>query len=243
MTTEAIAAIGSADHGAAAFPPARSGDTGPEGAAPVVGCRPGGTGDPERLRHHLGSLVARYALANPEVVGVPVEAVRLWLGMADRRTVESLVCAPLAVRHRHVLPLAAGPHTPENLARPLMLLGEELAASPFRAPGPERLAELGFTRAGVATGVRTGLLVRLGPDAVLPTEAVDEAVRVLAGLREPFTVAEARRALDTRRRVAGPLLTLLDRRGLTRGAGDRRRALATADDPPFAPGRGRTVSP
>lgn len=243
MTTEALATTGPTGRSAAALPPARSGGAQPEGTIPTAGCRPGGTGDVEKLRHRLGSLIAGYALATPEAPGVPVEAVRLWLDLTDRRMVESLVCAPLAIRHRHVVPLAAGPRTPENLARPLMLLIEEIAAAPFRAPGPARLAELGFTRAGVATGVRTGLLVRLGSDAVLPIEAVDEAVRVLAELREPFTVAEVRRALDTRRRVAGPLLTLLDRRGLTHWVGERHRVLTTPDDAPFAAERERTVSP
>ena len=49
--------------------------------------------------------------------------------------------------------------------------------------------------------------------------------RVLAGLPQPFTLSEARRALGTTRRVAVPLLELLDRRGLTERLPDDRRRL------------------
>ncbi|MBB4933431.1 hypothetical protein F4561_004251 [Lipingzhangella halophila] len=244
MTADAIATTGPADHSAAACLPALAGTTeSEEDAAPVAGCYPAGPGDLDELRHRLGSLTAGYALRNPGAPGVPVEAVRLWLGLRDRRLVESLVSAPLAVRHRHIVAAAAGPRTPGPLVEPLTLLTEALAPAPFRAPTPARLAKLGFTRAGLAAGVRTGLLVRIGSATVLPIEAVDEAVRVLAGWRQPFTTADARRALDTSRRVAGPFLAHLDRRGLTRWVGERHRTLAPGDVASAPPGQGRTVSP
>jgi selenocysteine-specific elongation factor len=47
----------------------------------------------------------------------------------------------------------------------------------------------------------------------------------LAGLPQPFTLGEARRALGTTRRVAVPLLELLDRRGATRRLPDDRRTV------------------
>jgi selenocysteine-specific elongation factor len=49
---------------------------------------------------------------------------------------------------------------------------------------------------------------------------------VLAALDRPFTLSEARQALDTTRRVAVPLLELLDRRGVTRRGPDDRRTVA-----------------
>jgi selenocysteine-specific elongation factor len=57
---------------------------------------------------------------------------------------------------------------------------------------------------------------------VLLAGADDRAAAVLASLPQPFTVSEARKALDTSRRVAVPLLEHLDRRGLTVRTGDRR---------------------
>ncbi|MBM0256937.1 SelB C-terminal domain-containing protein, partial [Micromonospora sp. 4G55] len=64
--------------------------------------------------------------------------------------------------------------------------------------------------------VRAGALLRLAENVVLLPGALDDAVRVLAGLPQPFTLSAARQALDTTRRVAVPLLELLDRRGATR---------------------------
>ena len=59
---------------------------------------------------------------------------------------------------------------------------------------------------------------------------------MLSGLPQPFTVAEARQALRTTRRVAIPLLEYLDRAGLTERLPDDRRT-AVLPGPP-APGAG-----
>jgi selenocysteine-specific elongation factor len=48
---------------------------------------------------------------------------------------------------------------------------------------------------------------------------------VLAGLPQPFTVSEARRALGTTRRVAVPLLEQLDARRATRRGDDGTRVV------------------
>ena len=48
------------------------------------------------------------------------------------------------------------------------------------------------------------------------TSAPAQAMRVLAGLGQPFTASQARQALGTTRRVAIPLLEHLDSRGWTR---------------------------
>jgi selenocysteine-specific elongation factor len=54
---------------------------------------------------------------------------------------------------------------------------------------------------------------------------VGQAERILAGLPQPFTAAEARQALRTTRRVVIPLLELLDREGITRRLPDDRRIM------------------
>ncbi|MFT4297393.1 MAG: SelB C-terminal domain-containing protein [Micropruina sp.] len=48
-------------------------------------------------------------------------------------------------------------------------------------------------------------------------------MRLLAAIDQPFTVSEARKTLDTTRRVAIPLLELLDARGWTRRIDATRR--------------------
>jgi selenocysteine-specific elongation factor len=63
---------------------------------------------------------------------------------------------------------------------------------------------------------------------VLPPDAAGRAATVLAGIPQPFTLSQARQALGTSRRVAVPLLELLDRTGVTERLPDDRRRLATA---------------
>jgi selenocysteine-specific elongation factor len=55
--------------------------------------------------------------------------------------------------------------------------------------------------------VADGIVLLPGADA--------RAVELLARLPQPFTVSQARQALNTSRRVAVPLLEHLDRKGLT----------------------------
>jgi selenocysteine-specific elongation factor len=64
--------------------------------------------------------------------------------------------------------------------------------------------------------VRTGRLMRLPDDVLLRPTAPARAMRVLAGLPQPFTTSEARVALDSTRRTVIPLLEHLDSRGWTR---------------------------
>lgn len=91
-----------------------------------------------------------------------------------------------------------------------------LSSSAFDAPERDDLAELGLGPKELATAVRLGRLLRLADDIVLRPDAPARAMRILAGLSQPFTTSEARQALGTTRRVAIPLLEHLDSRGWTR---------------------------
>ncbi|HEX2312172.1 MAG TPA: SelB C-terminal domain-containing protein, partial [Thermomonospora sp.] len=77
----------------------------------------------------------------------------------------------------------------------------------------------------LAAAVASGAVLRLADGVVLPAGADDHAARVLAGLPQPFTAAQAKQALGTSRRVAIPLLEHLDRRGVTERSGDHRRVV------------------
>ncbi|OZV72958.1 selenocysteine-specific translation elongation factor [Micromonospora echinospora] len=187
----------------------------PVTVAPVVG---DWLVDPEHwagLGARLVAEVSRYAVEHPLESGVPVEVLRRRLGLPERSLVEALVRAPLRVRAGRVV---AGPVSvlPEPVARAVDRLAVELRSRPFRAPEADRLVELGLGAREVGAAVRAGVLLRLAGTVVLLPGAVEEAVRVLAGLPQPFTLSAARQALDTTRRVAVPLLELLDSRGLTR---------------------------
>jgi selenocysteine-specific elongation factor len=96
----------------------------------------------------------------------------------------------------------------------------DLAAAPFSAPDAERMRELGLDLRAVAAAEREGLLRRLPGNVLLAPDAPKQAARILAGLPQPFTTAEARQALGTSRRVVIPLLEWLDREGVTRRLAD-----------------------
>lgn len=95
-------------------------------------------------------------------------------------------------------------------------LEERLRASPFVAPERGDLADLRLGAAELAAAERLGRVLRLPDGVVLLPDAPARAMRLLAGLEQPFTLSAARTALGTTRRVAVPLLEHLDTRGWTR---------------------------
>ncbi len=126
---------------------------------------------------------------------------------------------------------ARHPGLPAPVARAVQAVLADLADAPFSAPDAERLRELGLDPRAAAAAERAGLLRRLPGNVMLATDAPGRAARILAGLPQPFTAAEARQALGTTRRVAIPLLEYLDREGITRRLADDRR---TMREPPGA---------
>jgi selenocysteine-specific elongation factor len=195
--------------------------------------------DPEHragLAGRLAAAVAGYEAANPLEAGMPVEALRRVLDLPDRALVEALVAEPLRIRggrvgsgHR----ADAGARTgglPAAVADAIARIERDLAGRPFAAPEAHRLAELGLGRRELAAAVRAGALERVG-DVVLLPGAVERAAGALASLPQPFTLSAARKALSTTRRVAVPLLELLDSRGVTRRLPDDLRTLVRRPAP------------
>jgi selenocysteine-specific elongation factor len=114
---------------------------------------------------------------------------------------------------------------PEPVLRAVRAVHSDLASEPFRAPEAGRLRELGLDTRAIAAAARAGLLLRVSEQIVLAPGADAEAARVLARLPQPFSTAEARKALGTTRRVAIPLLEFLDRARITERLPDDRRRL------------------
>jgi selenocysteine-specific elongation factor len=196
----------------------------PATTAPVAG---DWLADPEHwvaLGARLAAEVARHARTNPLEPGVPVEELRRILDLPDRALVEALIRPPLAARGGRVLTgEAAG--LPDVVARAVEQVRADLAQRPFAAPEAARLAELGLGSRQIAAAARAGALLRLADAVVLAPDAVDAATSVLARLPQPFTVSDARQALGTTRRVAVPLLELLDRCRRTRRLPDGGRVV------------------
>jgi selenocysteine-specific elongation factor len=121
---------------------------------------------------------------------------------------------------------------PAPVARAVQAVLDGLAEAPFSAPDAERMRELGLDARAAAAAERAGLLRRLPGNVVLAPDAPDRAARILAGLPQPFTAAQARQALGTSRRVVIPLLEWLDRQGVTRRLPDDRRTVRQPADSP-----------
>ncbi|MEU8084068.1 selenocysteine-specific translation elongation factor [Micromonospora sp. NPDC049101] len=199
----------------------------PVHVAPVAG---DWLADPEhwrRLGDQVTEEVARYVREHPLEPGMPVEALRQRLALPDRVLVEALVRPPLRVHAGRVGAAGAADGLPEPVARAVRRVREEYGDRPFRAPEADHLVDLGLGPREIGAAVRAGALLRLADNVVLLPDALDDAVRVLAGLPQPFTLSAARQALDTTRRVAVPLLELLDRRGATRRLPDDARIVVT----------------
>jgi selenocysteine-specific elongation factor len=184
---------------------------------PADGSDPGGAGPAAAPRTGVIS------------AGLTLDAARAALGLPDRRLVEALVRPPLRMRDGSVqLAVPSGataPALPAAVTAAVQVLLADLAAAPFAAPEAGRLRQLGLDARAIAAAERAGLLLRVSDLIVLAPGADAEAGRVLAGLPQPFTAAEARQALRTTRRVAIPLLEFLDRAGITERLPDDRRKL------------------
>jgi selenocysteine-specific elongation factor len=179
-----------------------------------------------RLRERLAAVTAEHAARDPLAAGMPVEAARAALGLPARRLVEALAAPALAVADGTVRPAAApgaAGTLPAALLAAVRKVRDDLAEAPFAAPEAGRLRELGLAPRELAAAGRAGLLLRVSDQIVLAPGADARAARILAGLPQPFTTAEARQALGTTRRVAIPLLEYLDRAGITQRLPDDRR--------------------
>jgi selenocysteine-specific elongation factor len=190
---------------------------------PVAGDWHADPGYWRELGQRLTDEVGHYVRSHPLEPGAPLAALRHRLDLPDRALIEALVVPPLVVRAGRVTVGAVRDILPTAVTRAVERVGADLAVAPFRAPEAARLIEVGLGHRELAAAVRAGALLRLTDAVVLLPDAVDEAVRVLARLPQPFTLSGARQALDTTRRVAVPLLELLDRRGATRRLPDDTR--------------------
>jgi selenocysteine-specific elongation factor len=178
------------------------------------------------LRTRLATAVREHRRGGSVEGGPTVEAVRALLGVPHAAVVTALVATPLGVRDGRVVDLTAPPPLPPAVARAVEALTADLTAAPFQAPDAGRLAALGLGGRELAAAERAGALLRVADGVVLLPGADRRAALALAALPQPFTLSEARQALGTSRRVAVPLLELLDRRRLTVRLPDDRRTVA-----------------
>jgi selenocysteine-specific elongation factor len=185
-------------------------------------------GHAAELRSRLADLIAAHAEHHPLDPGLPVRAAAGALGLPSAELVPSLVTAPLRLIGGRVLP-ATDQALPPDLLDAVGRLTTSLGDHPYQAPEASQLRASGLDARSLAAAERAGLLLRITDSIVLRPGADEEAARLLGALPQPFTTSEARRCLDTSRRVVIPLLERLDRLGLTRRLPDDRRQIRDSD--------------
>ena len=173
-------------------------------------------------RRHLMTAVDRWSAEHDIAAGMPLETVRRQLGLPDAELVPALVEGTgLEIADGRVG--RPGATLPPRVDKAVRTIEEWLAAEPFRAPEADELTELRLGPKELAAAIRAGRLTKIADGVVLGPDVVDKAAETLRALPQPFTVAEAKRALRTTRRVAVPLLEELDRRRVTKRADDGTR--------------------
>ncbi|MFM6849362.1 MAG: selenocysteine-specific translation elongation factor [Terrabacter sp.] len=167
----------------------------------------------DRLREALQHKAAR----DPLDPTLTLEAARAAADVPDRSLLADLTAyAGLEVRDGRVGTPGHREALPQAVDAALRSLEARLADEPFAAPEQRELQAYGLGPREVAAAVRAGRLLRLDDDLVLLPTTPARAMRVLAGLPQPFTTSEARVALESTRRTVIPLLEHLDGRGWTR---------------------------
>lgn len=170
----------------------------------------------QRWQVDLRRLVDLQGRRHPLDPRVRVEAARHTLDVPDRSLMIALVAAAgLQHAEGRISRVGADDRSLGAAEAGLVQLEEHLRQRPFEAPEKPELDRWALGVPELAAAERVGRVVRLSEDVVLLPAGPAQAIRVLAGLPQPFTTSEARAALGTTRRVAVPLLEHLDRRGWT----------------------------
>lgn len=161
---------------------------------------------------------------NPLATGMPVRTLRERLDL-PRALLDELLQATELHASDGVLHRGDTDSLPHEVEQAVQRILRELHTAPFRAPDANRLSTLGLGSRELAAAARAGRLLRLETGIVLAPDALQRAAGILAELEQPFTVSQARNALETTRRVAVPLLERLDAEGVTECLPDTTRRL------------------
>lgn len=165
--------------------------------------------------HRLREAVKQHYDNDPTAGGIPQQAAVNLLELPDRGLL------PLVVTEAGLRQAAGRVSDPElkptlgAAEAKIAELEQRLTAEPFTAPTAGELNELDLDEKDLAAAAQQQRLVRLADNIVLGRRAPALAMRELVQLDQPFTAADARRALGTTRRTLIPLLEHLDERGWT----------------------------
>ncbi|WP_369137327.1 selenocysteine-specific translation elongation factor [Modestobacter versicolor] len=177
----------------------------------------------DELAARVPQVVARYRQLRPLEPGPPIAVLRSALELPDAELVPAVVREPLALRDGRVV--SGGAALPPEVQRAVDTIRARLAEAPFGAPEAGDLAAAGLGPRELAAAARDEQLVRIAEGIYLAPGIAELARDRLAGLAQPFTLSDARKAWETTRRVAVPLAEWLDARGVTVRQPDNTRRL------------------
>ena len=206
----------------------RRGDAPPENAV-VAGGWFVDSGQWTQWQQDLQTAVDNWAKARPLTPGMPRTAAVQRLGLPDPAMLEILVrqLPDLVIDGDGVHRRNVATAFPPEIEAALHALTARLTEQPFAAADGPELVAAGLTDRYLAAATKAGRLIHVAAGVYLLPTAPDEAARRLADLPQPFTLSQARQALDTTRRVALPLLELLDQRQAAVRVDSQRRTIRT----------------
>lgn len=172
-------------------------------------------------KEELARSVGTFEAANPLAAGMSVGEAVDALALPDAALLPLAAAAANLTLQGGVVSSGRVVEVGEGVAK----LEAHLAREPFRAPEARDLEAWGVGPKELAAAERAGRIVRIDDGVVLLADAPERAAALLRELEQPFTASDARKQWGTTRRVAIPLLELLDARGITRRVDGTARVL------------------
>ncbi|HWN65743.1 MAG TPA: selenocysteine-specific translation elongation factor [Candidatus Binatus sp.] len=184
----------------------------------------------QTLRGQAIALIDDGHKRNPERAGLDLNELRTALRDEPSDVFEALIsdlcAADFARRGSAIARVSHRPVLPANLQPVAMKIRDVLSAKPFD-PAPRKEIEVDRNAQQVVRFlIATGEAIEVGSDLVLLRENFERmksSVVDFISKNGPATVSELRLHIQSSRRVMVPFLERLDRDGVTRRAGDRRR--------------------
>jgi selenocysteine-specific elongation factor len=184
----------------------------------------------QTLRGRAIALIDDGHKRNPERAGLDLNKLRTALRDEPSDVFEALMsdlcAADFARRGSAIARVSHRPVLPANLQPVAMKIRDVLSAKPFDPPAWKEIEVDRNAQQVVRFLIATGEAIEVGSDLVVLRENFERmksSVVDFISKNGPATVSELRQHIQSSRRVMVPFLERLDRDGVTRRAGDRRR--------------------
>ena len=184
----------------------------------------------QTLRGRAIALIDDGHKRNPERAGLDLNKLRTALRDEPSDVFEALMsdlcAADFARRGSAIARVSHRPVLPANLKPVATKVREALSAKSFDPPARKEIEVDRHAQQVVRFLIATGEAIEVGSDLVVLREnfeRIKSSVVDFISKNGPATVSELRQHIQSSRRVMVPFLERLDRDGVTRRAGDRRR--------------------